>query len=59
MLMMAVVIKWTKLDSCMPRGSKDYEANQLLCGKGIPREDEGFEREVLIRPYIADYNFIS
>ena len=57
--MMAVVIKWTKLDSCMPRGSKDYEANQLLCGKGIPREDEGFEREVFIRPYLVDYNFIS
>ena len=21
------------MDSCMPRGSKDYEVNQLLCGK--------------------------
>ena len=57
--MMAVVIKWTKLDSCMPRGSKDYDTNQLLCGKGIPREDEGFEREFFIRPYLVDYNFIS
>ena len=43
MLRMAAVVKWTNLDSCMPRGSKDYEVNQLLCGKGIPREDEGFE----------------
>ena len=31
MLVMAIVIKWTKLDSCMPRGGKDYEVNQLLC----------------------------
>ena len=38
-----------KYEQCMPRGSKDYEANQLLCGKGIPREDEGFEREVFIK----------
>ena len=42
----------------MPRGSKDYEVNQLLYGKGIPWEDEGFEREVFIRPYLADYNYI-
>ena len=59
MLMMAATIKWTNLDSCMPRGSKDYEANQLLCGKGIPREDEGFEREVFIRPCLSNYNYIS
>ena len=57
--MMAAAIKWINLDSYMPRGSKDYEVNQLLCEKGIPWEDEGFEREVFIRPYLADYNYIS
>ena len=30
--------KGTNLDNCMPRGSEDYEVNQLLCGKGIPSE---------------------
>ena len=57
--MMAAVVNWTNLDSCMPKGSRDYEVNQLLCGKGIPREDEGFEREVFIRPYLSNYNYIS
>ena len=31
--MMAAIIKWTNLDNCMPRSSKDYEVNQLLCEK--------------------------
>ena len=57
--MMAAVVNWTNLDSCMPKGSRDYEVNQLLCGKGIPREDEGFEREVFIRPCLSNYNYIS
>ena len=47
------------LDSCMPRGSNDYEVNQLLCGKGIPWEDEGLEREVFIKACLANYNHIS
>ena len=33
-----------KLDSCMPRGSKDYEVNQLLDGKGVPCQDERLEK---------------
>ena len=57
--MMTAVIKWTNMDSCMPRGSKDCEVNQLLCGRGIRREDEGFEREVFIKPYLAYFNYIS
>ena len=33
MLVMTAAIRWTNLDNCMPRGSKDCEVNQLLCGK--------------------------
>ena len=41
------------------RSSKDCEVNQLLCGQGVPCQDEGFEREVFIRPHLADYDYIS
>ena len=61
--MMAAAIKWKNLDnldSCMPRGSKDYEVNQLLCEKGIPCKDEGFEKgKFSLKPCLADYNYIS
>ena len=53
--MMAAAIKWTNLDSCMPRGSKDYEVNRLLCGKGIPYKEGRFEREVSLKPCLANY----
>ena len=53
--MMATAIKWTNLESRMPRGSKDYEVNQLLCGKGIPCKDGRFEREVSLKPCLANY----
>ena len=53
--MMDAAIKWTNLESCMPRGSKDYEVNQLLCEKGIPCKDERFEREFSLKPCLANY----
>ena len=28
------------------------KANQLLCGRGIPCKDEGFEREVSLNPIL-------
>ena len=56
MLIMAAVIKWMNLDSCMPRGSKDYEVNQLLCGKGVPCQDERLEKgSFSLKPYLANY----
>ena len=42
--MMAAAIKWTNMDNCMPRGSKDMESNQLLHRRGIPCKDEGIEK---------------
>ena len=54
--MMAAAIKGTNLDSCMPRGSKDYEVNRLLCEKGIPCKDEGFGKgEFSLKPCLANY----
>ena len=54
--MMAAVIKWTNLDSCMPRGSQDYAVNQLLRGRGIPCKDEGFEKgNFSLKPCLANY----
>ena len=44
--MMAAAIKWTNLDNCMPRGSKDYEVNQPLCGKVVPYKDERLEKGI-------------
>ena len=52
MLMMVVAIKWTNLGNCMPRGSKTMNSNQLLCGRGIPCKDEGFERENSLTPVL-------
>ena len=42
--MMAAAIKWTNLDDCMPRGSKDYEFNQLLHERVVPCQDERLEK---------------
>ena len=42
--MTAAAIEWINLENCMPRGSKTMKANQLLCGRVIPCEDEGFEK---------------
>ena len=33
-----------KSGQCVPRGSKDYEVNQLLCEKGVPCQDERLEK---------------
>ena len=40
-----VAVNMDKSKNCMPRGSKTMNSNQLLCGRGIPCKDEGFERE--------------
>ena len=54
--MMAAAVKWTNIDSCIPRGSKDYEVNQLLCGRGIPCKDEGFGKgKFSLKLYLANY----
>ena len=54
--MMATAVKWTNLDSCMPRGSQDYAVNQLLRGRGIPCKDEGFEKgKFSLKPCLANY----
>ena len=57
--MMAAVIKWTNMDSCMPKGIKDYEVNQLLCGRGVPCQDKRIEKGSSLKLYLADYNYIS
>ena len=55
--MMASAIKGTNLDSCMPRGSKDHEVNQLLCGRVVPCKDEGLEKRNFLKPYLANYDY--
>ena len=40
-----VAVNMDKSRDCMPRDSKTMKMNQLLCGRGIPCKDEGFERE--------------
>ena len=44
--MKATAIKWTNLESCMPEVARTMKANQLLCGRGIPCKDEGFEKGI-------------
>ena len=53
--MLAIAIKWTNLDNCMPIGSKDYEVNQLLCGKKFHARMEDLKREVSLKPCLANY----
>ena len=54
-----VAVKWTNLGNCMPRGSKTMKSNQLLCGRGVPYKDVGLEKGSFLKPYLADYNYIS
>ena len=49
-----------KSGQCMPRGSKDYEVNQLLYGRVVPCRDERLEKgKFSLKPCLADYNYIS
>ena len=32
--------------------AKTMKSNQLLCGRGIPRKDEGFEKESPLNPVL-------
>ena len=54
--MKAAAIKWTNLDSCIPRGIKGYEVNELRGGRGIPCKDEGFGKgKFSLKPCLANY----
>ena len=44
MLITAIAVKWKNLESCMPEVARTVKANQLLCGRGVPCKDEGFEK---------------
>ena len=57
--MMATAENMDKSRNCMPRGSKTMKSNQLLCGRGVPCEDVGLEKGSFLKPYLADYNYIS
>ena len=48
-----------KSGNCMSRGSKTMKSNQLLCGRGVPCKDVGLEKGSFLKPYLADYNYIS
>ena len=39
----------------MPEVARTMKDNQLLCGRGIPCKDERFEREVSLKPCLANY----
>ena len=54
-----VAVKWTNQGNCMPRGSNTMKSNQLLCGRGVPYKDVGLEKGSFLKPYLADYNYIS
>ena len=41
------------------RGSKTMKSNELLCGRGVPCKDLGLEKGSFLKPYLADYNYIS
>ena len=32
--------------------------SQLLCGRGVPCKDEGFEKGKFLKPCLANYNYI-
>ena len=51
--------KMDKSGQLHARSSKDYEVHQLLCGQGVPCEDVGLEKGSFLKPYLADYNYIS
>ena len=54
-----VVVNMDKSENCMPRGSKTMKTNQLLCERGVSCEDVGLEKGSSLKPYLADYNYIS
>ena len=54
-----VVVNMNKSRNCMPRGSKTMKSNQVLCGREVPCKNEGLEKGSFLKPYIADYNYIS
>ena len=57
--MMAAVIKWKNLDSCMPRGSKDCKVNQLLCGREFHEKMRDLKGKFSLKPCLPNYNYIS
>ena len=50
-------VNMDKSRNCMPRGSKTMKSNQLLCGKGVPYKDEGLEKGIFLKPYLANYDY--
>ena len=38
----------------MPREAKTMKSNQLLCGRGIPSKDDGFEKESPLNPLLLN-----
>ena len=54
-----VAVNMEKSGNCMPRGSKTMKSNQLLCGRGVPCKDVGLEKGSFLKPYLADYNYVS
>ena len=49
-------VNMDKSGNSMLRGSKDYEVNQLLCGKGVPCKEEGLEKGNFLKPCLANYD---
>ena len=38
--------------------ARTMKSNQLLCGRGVPCKDEGFEKGKFLKPCLANYNYI-
>ena len=51
-------VKWTNLRNCMLRGSKTMQSNQLCVEEEFHARMRDVKREVSLKPYIADYNYI-
>ena len=58
MLITVIAVKWKNLESCMPEVARTMKANQLLCGRGVPCKDEGFEKGKFLKPCLVNYNYI-
>ena len=54
-----VAVNMDKFKNCMPRGSNTMKSNQWLCGRGFPCKDVGLEKGSFLKPYLADYSYIS
>ena len=52
-------VNMDKSRNCMPRGSKTMKSNHLLYGRGVPCKDVGLEKGSFLKPYLADYNYVS